>query len=144
MEYKGRDLQGWLDYGSIERKGTAHVGEGATVLPTRWSSTWKQSGTASGAQRQGGTAAAGAGQEPAERKAKARLVILGRRDTYADEQENSSPTLNRFSRQLLFQYAALLQFVCSKATFPVHFCRDSVIRDSCTPARPRSFEQSCL
>ena len=82
---KAKEVQAWIDHGTVKRftKGTLSPEQ---VLRCRWILTWKNPSPGS-----------------TERRAKARLVVLGFEDPGLQSVPNDAPTLSKDGKQLLLQ-----------------------------------------
>jgi hypothetical protein len=80
---KAKEVQAWIDHGTVKRvtKGTLSPEQ---VLRCRWILTWKNPAPGS-----------------TERRAKARLVVLGFEDPGLQSEPNDAPTLSKDGKQLL-------------------------------------------
>eukprot|EP00435_Cladocopium_sp_Y103_P025644 s3158_g6.t1 len=85
---KQKEVKAWLDHGTVKRlsKGTLSPEQ---VMRCRWLLTWKDPAPGS-----------------TERRAKARLIILGFEDPGVGVVPNDAPTLSKDAKQLLLQKAA--------------------------------------
>ncbi|CAL1166937.1 unnamed protein product [Cladocopium goreaui] len=85
---KKKEIKAWIDHGTVQRatKGTLRPEQ---VMRCRWILTWKPPAP--------GTT---------ERRAKARLVVLGFEDPDLQQIPNDAPTLSKDGRQLLLQQVA--------------------------------------
>lgn len=99
---KDKEIKAWIDHGTVQKvtRGTLRSDQ---IMRCRWILTWK-------APEVGGT----------ERRAKARLVVLGFEDPDISEVPRDAPTLSKDGRQLLLQLVAsrrwdLLNFDISTA-----------------------------
>ena len=89
---KDKEVKAWIDHGTVQKvaKGTLSPDQ---IMRCRWILTWK-------APEPGGT----------ERRAKARLVVLGFEDPGLSEIPRDAPTLSKDGRQLLLQMIASQQW----------------------------------
>eukprot|EP00435_Cladocopium_sp_Y103_P007376 s3531_g2.t1 len=85
---KAKEVKAWIDHGTVKRvaKGTLTADQ---IMRCRWILTWK-------APSPGTT----------ERRAKARLVVLGFEEPGLQKVPNDAPTLSKDARQLLLQQIA--------------------------------------
>eukprot|EP00435_Cladocopium_sp_Y103_P022581 s1765_g5.t1 len=85
---KNKEVKAWLDHGTVKRlaKGTLSQEQ---VMRCRWLLTWKDPAPGS-----------------TERRAKARLIILGFEDPGIGVIPNDAPTLSKDAKQLLLQKAS--------------------------------------
>ena len=85
---KAKEIKAWIDHGTVKRvaKGTLTADQ---VMRCRWILTWK---------------APAPGMS--ERRAKARLVVLGFEDPGLQQVPNDAPTLSKDAKQLLLQQVA--------------------------------------
>ena len=90
---KIKEVNQWLDTGTVRAILRNRIPE-SNILRSRWILTWKDIDELEAAQL---------GQD---RKAKARLVVLGFEDPDLTEIPRDSPTLQKESRSLIFQYCA--------------------------------------
>ena len=90
---KIKEVNQWLDTGTVRAILRNRIPE-SNILRSRWILTWKDIDELEAAQL---------GQD---RKAKARLVVLGFEDPGLTEIPRDSPTLQKESRSLIFQYCA--------------------------------------
>ena len=90
---KIKEVNQWLDTGTVRAILRNRIPE-SNILRSRWILTWKEIDEIEAAQL---------GQD---RKAKARLVVLGFEDPDLTEIPRDSPTLQKESRSLIFQYCA--------------------------------------
>ena len=104
---KSKEVQAWIDHGTVKRvtKGTLSPEQ---VLRCRWILTWKNPAPGS-----------------TERRAKARLVVLGFEDPGLQTVPNDAPTLSKDGKQLLLQQVAsrrwkLINFDISTAFLKGH------------------------
>ena len=91
---KEKELQSWMDTQTICRILRHQIPE-QNVLRCRWILTWKDA--------ENNTHLSTDGKHSANRKAQARLVILGYQDPELSSLERDSPTLSKLSRNLLLQ-----------------------------------------
>ena len=91
---KEKELQSWMDTQTICRILRHQIPE-KNVLRCRWILTWKDA--------ENNTHLNADGKRSENRKAKARLVILGYQDPELSSLERDSPTLSKLSRNLLLQ-----------------------------------------
>eukprot|EP00435_Cladocopium_sp_Y103_P071366 s617_g37.t1 len=82
---KSKEVKAWIDHGTVKRvaKGTLSADQ---VMRCRWILTWKSPAVGS-----------------TERRAKARLVVLGFEDPQIQSVHSDAPTLSKDARQLLLQ-----------------------------------------
>ena len=94
---KENEVQSWLDTGTVCKILRNKIPI-ESILRCRWVLTWKDTDTNAHLTNQA--------QATSNRKAKARLVILGYEDPMLSEVERDSPTLTKLARMLIMQYAA--------------------------------------
>ena len=94
---KENEIQSWLDTGTV-CKILRNKLPRESILRCRWVLTWKDTETNAHLTNQNPSST--------NRKAKARLVILGYEDPMLSEVERDSPTLTKLARMLIMQYAA--------------------------------------
>ena len=93
-EAKQKEIQSWLDTRTVCRILRQKIPE-SSILRCRWILTWKDA--------ENNTHLGVEGRQSQNRKAKARLVILGYQDPELSNLERDSPTLSKLSRNLLLQ-----------------------------------------
>ena len=93
-EAKGKEIDSWLSTDTVTRI-LRHQVPRENILRCRWILTWKE-------------ADAEPTQEASspQKKAKARLVVLGFEDPLVDQIPRDSPTMSKLSRVLILQHAA--------------------------------------
>ena len=96
-EAKDKELQSWIDTEAIATVLRRKIPP-EQILRCRWILSWKDAETNSHLSAEG--------RKPPNRKAKARLVVLGFEDPLLAELERDSPTLTKLSRSLLLQIAS--------------------------------------
>ena len=99
---KAKEIKAWIDHGTVQKvsRGTLRPDQ---IMRCRWILTWKAPEVGGG-----------------ERRAKARLVVLGFEDPGLSEVPRDAPTLSKDGRQLLLQLVSshkwdLLNFDISTA-----------------------------
>ena len=86
---KNKELQSWLDTGTIQRICRNQIPK-ENVLRCRWLLTWKDMGET----------------DKTTKTPKARLIVLGYEDPQLCELDRDSPTLSKLARMFILQYAA--------------------------------------
>ena len=109
---KIKEVNQWLDTGTVRAILRNRIPE-SNILRSRWILTWKEIDDIEAAQL---------GQD---RKAKARLVVLGFEDPDLTEIPRDSPTLQKESRSLIFQYCASRQWQIQSFDIKTAFLRGS-------------------
>eukprot|EP00435_Cladocopium_sp_Y103_P042279 s1426_g11.t1 len=104
---KAKEVKAWIDHGTVKRvtKGTLSADQ---IMRCRWILTWKSPA-----------------QGSSERRAKARLVVLGFEDPDIQSVASDAPTLSKDAKQLLLQQVAsrrwrLINFDISTAFLKGH------------------------
>ena len=98
-EAKTKEVESWLSTETVS-KVLRHQIPKESILRCRWILTWKEADETS-------TATKSSSMTP-NRKAKARLVVLGFEDPMVDQIPRDSPTMSKLSRVLILQHAASL------------------------------------
>eukprot|EP00435_Cladocopium_sp_Y103_P001498 s4960_g1.t1 len=98
-EAKSKEIDSWLSTETVMRV-LRHQIPKESILRCRWILTWKEAEEANVNDNQA--------QPSANRRAKARLVVLGFEDPLVDQIPRDSPTLSKLSRVLILQHAASL------------------------------------
>ena len=109
---KTKEINQWLDTGTVRAILRNRIPE-SNILRSRWILTWKEIDDIEAAQL--GT----------DRKAKARLVVLGFEDPNLTEIPRDSPTLQKESRSLIFQYCVCQQWQIQSFDIQTAFLRGS-------------------
>ena len=112
LDAKGKEVDQWLATETVRRISRNRIPE-EQILRTRWVLTWKPLD----AHEQAATGR--------ERKAKARLVILGFEDPAIETLERDAPTLGRDSRSLILQVLASAQWELNSFDIKTAFLRGS-------------------
>ena len=98
-EAKTKEVESWLSTETVS-KVLRHQIPKESILRCRWILTWKEADETSAATK--------SSSMTPNRKAKARLVVLGFEDPMVDQIPRDSPTMSKLSRVLILQHAASL------------------------------------
>lgn len=109
---KVKEINQWLDTGTVRAILRNRIPE-SNILRSRWILTWKEVDDLEAAQL------------GSDRKAKARLVVLGFEDPNLTEIPRDSPTLQKESRSLIFQYCVSQQWQIQSFDIKTAFLRGS-------------------
>ena len=112
LKAKDKELEQWLATETV-RKILRHKIPEENILKCRWVLTWKELDSVDAAK------------EGKNKKAKARLVILGYMDPNITDIPRDSPTLQRESRALLMQYCAARKWWIQSFDIKTAFLRGS-------------------
>ena len=117
MQAKEKEVQSWLDTGTVKRILRGQVPE-RNILRCRWILRWKDAETNS-------HLGANAGSQNQNRKAKARLVVLCFEDPELHKIDRDSPTVTKLSRNLILQTAASQRWTIGSFDIKTAFLRGS-------------------